>query len=103
MRVKGFCVSEGYDSVNNFLQNNIKVIGVRLVNGYYFIEYEDVNARLTETKIDFVKTGLGKTVPDRLNDKFSISGATNFHWDVQIDLEQRVSTFVILWDQPARD
>lgn len=103
MKVKGFCVSEGYDAINHFLQKSIQILGVRLVSGYFFIEYQDVETRRSETKVDFVKTGLGKTVPDRLNDKFCIAGATNFHWDVQIDVEQRVSTFVILWDQPKPD
>jgi hypothetical protein len=99
MYVKGFQLSNGYDLINHFLNSNVRVRGVRLKGGYYFVEYDEIESKPTITKVDFIKAGLGASVPERLNRKFAIAGASNFHWDVKVDIEQRTTTFVVFWEE----
>lgn len=100
MEIKGFSISEGYDPINHLLIQNIKISEVKLRNGFLFIEYEPSTKREVLIKSDIIKTGLGKSIPQRLKDKLTISHVSNIKWDVEIDREQRITTFVVFWEEP---
>lgn len=103
MKIKGFAISEGYDPIKYFLSKGTRIHCVRLTEGYCFIEYEDVEKQSTITKVSIIKGALSKQMPDGLNNIFGIDGASNFHWDVQIDRGQKITTFVVFWDEPKPD
>lgn len=103
MKIKGFHIGEGCAPINHFLSKGTRIHCVRLTDGYCFIEYEEVESQSTITKVLIGKGGISKQPPGGVNNVFGIDGASNFHWDVQIDREQRVTTFVVFWDEPKPD
>ena len=100
MKIKGFVISEGYDPLKYFLSKGIRIHVVRLIDGYCFIEYEDVEVESNITKVSIIKGAISKNLPSGLDNIFAIDGASNFHWDVQISKEERVTTFIIFWEEP---
>lgn len=99
MNIKGFCISEGIARINHFLSERIRIHHVRLTEGFCFIEYENLLTQLNVTKVFIIKGGISKQIPAGVSDILGIDGASNFRWDVQINREQRVTTFIVFWEE----
>lgn len=101
MNIKGFCISEDVAHIKHFLSKGIRVHHVRLTEGFCFIEYEELE-QSSVVKFSIIKGGISKQIPDGLSYILNLDGASNFYWDVQINREQRVTTFIVFWEQTIR-